>query len=240
MESVRSHLSSHTDEGYAYRVDLRLRPFGRSGELVQTLSGLIDYYHNSASLWEIQAALKLRPVAGNLRLGYALLENLQDIFRQPRRRNDIINMIEKTRNSAIKSTSHSMSNTLDIKSGIGGIRDVEFMVQGLQLIHAAENPMLIEGNTMLAIDSLTEAGIIPEDTALNLKDDYIFLRRTEHYLQIFEDRQTHSLPKSETELTALSKRMLGPEAGADLFMDQLKSCIKRVRNNYDVYLLGKR
>ncbi|MDB9822172.1 glutamate-ammonia-ligase adenylyltransferase [Deltaproteobacteria bacterium] len=239
MDCVRSHLSSYTDEGYAYRVDLRLRPFGKSGELVHTVSSLIDYYHNSALLWEIQAALKLRPVAGNLRIGYELLESLKDISRKPRKRNDIIVMIEKMRNSAIRSSSHSISNTIDVKSGIGGIRDVEFMVQGLQLMHASENRMLIEGNTMLAVDSLTEAGIIPEDTAAELKDDYIFLRRIEHYLQILEDRQTHSLPKSETELIALSKRMLGSTAGADQFMDQLESCLKRVRENYDVYLLGK-
>jgi glutamate-ammonia-ligase adenylyltransferase len=73
MEDLRSDLSSHTEEGYAYRVDLRLRPFGRDGELVPSWSSLVRYYQDVASLWEIQAALKMRPVAGNLRLGYSFL-----------------------------------------------------------------------------------------------------------------------------------------------------------------------
>ena len=238
MEDVISDLCSYTEEGYAYRVDLRLRPFGSSGVLVNSINGLMDYYERSASLWEIQAAIKMRPVAGNLRLGYGFIERLGAILHKPRDRRQIKESIEKMRNLAIQSYSGALTETLDIKSGIGGIRDVEFMVQGLQLMHARDRGMIYEGNTMLAIESLCEAGILPDEVADILKEDYIFLRRTEHCLQLLEDRQVHAIPGDRNELSALSKRMLGVEANADQFMDELNSCLKRVRGFYKAYLLG--
>ena len=234
MENIISDLSSYTEEGNAYRVDLRLRPFGSSGELVNSVHRLMDYYEKSASLWEIQAAIKMRPVAGNLRLGYDFIERLNMILQRPRNRNQIAESIEKMRNFAIQTYSRPLTGVLDIKSGIGGIRDVEFMIQGLQLIYAGQKRIAFEGNTMLAIESLCEAGILPEDTADQLKEDYIFLRRTEHCLQLLEDRQVHSIPGDQDELSALAKRMLGVEASTDQFMDHLNSCLKRVRGFYEV------
>lgn len=239
MENLRSDLSLHTEEGYTYRVDLRLRPFGSSGELVSTVSGLIHYYRDSALLWEIQAALKLRPIAGNLLLGYEFLKRIRPILLKHRTPLDIVRSIEKMRNAAVKSSESMFSSTIDVKSGTGGIRDIEFMIQGLQLMHAPENHLLFEGNTLSSIDLLSEAGILPLSMVDELKEDYLFLRRTEHCLQLLEDRQTHSLPMDEKELVALAKRMLGVEAGADQFMDQLKGCLKRVRDAYTTYLIEK-
>jgi [glutamine synthetase] adenylyltransferase / [glutamine synthetase]-adenylyl-L-tyrosine phosphorylase len=236
MEEVISDLSSYNEEGYVYRVDLRLRPFGSSGVLVNSVNGLMDYYEKSASLWEIQAAIKLRPIAGNLRLGYALLERMNKILRRTRERKDIIDSIEKMRNLAIQTYAGPLTGALDIKSGIGGIRDVEFMVQGLQLMHAVEERMTLESNTMSAIDSLCEAGIWSHEVANTIKEDYIFLRRTEHCLQLLEDRQVHALPGDRNELTALAKRMLGVDSSMDQFMDKLNDCLKRVRRFYEKYL----
>ena len=238
MEEVISDLSSYTEEGYVYRVDLRLRPFGSSGELVNSIRGIMNYYEKSASLWEIQAAIKMRPVAGAMSLGYEFLEQLDALLKRPRDRRLIIKSIEKMRNLAIQTYSSPLTNTVDIKSGIGGIRDVEFMVQGLQMMHSPEKGISYEGNTMLAIESLCEAGILPDETADTLKKDYIFLRRTEHYLQLLEDRQVHAIPGDRNELSALSKRMLGVEANAELFMEQLNTCLKRVRGFYKEYLLN--
>ena len=237
MEQVCSDLNSHTDEGYAYRVDLRLRPFGTSGELIHTVEGLADYYRKSASLWELQAAMKLRPIAGNLRLGYDLTDKLKSLFCEKRDHAVISREIDKMRKGEIKSSSRSSFSGIDVKSGVGGIRDVEFMVQGLQLLSACNNETLINGNTMLAIEALAEAGILPEDTSSSLKEDYIFLRRIEHYLQILEDRQIHTLPKDKREIEALAKRMLGVDANGDQFLDLLNSCLERVRNVYEKYVL---
>ncbi|MBW1787918.1 MAG: glutamate-ammonia-ligase adenylyltransferase, partial [Deltaproteobacteria bacterium] len=139
MESVRSDLSDHTEEGYAYRVDLRLRPFGASGDLVPTLNGLLKYYRNKASLWEIQAAFKLRPVAGNISLGYGFLERLKPVLVERRDRGRIVDSIEHMRRAAVRATARGIQRGTDVKSGFGGLRDVEFLVQGLQLIHAPDN-----------------------------------------------------------------------------------------------------
>lgn len=237
MERVRSDLSIHTEEGYAYRVDLRLRPFGSAGELVPTVSGLLDYYRDRASIWEIQAALKMRPVAGNLRLGHDFLEQMWPILLKPRSRESVVESIVKMRNDALKAQVNSLTSTVDVKSGIGGLRDVEFLVQGLQLIHAPNKPELIEGNTMMAIEALCEAGILPESTANQLKEDYTFLRHTEHYLQILEDRQIHTIPKDPKELNTLAKRILGIESNGEQFMEKLNGCLNRTRKAYVSCLL---
>ena len=237
MEKVSSDLSMHTEEGYAYRVDLRLRPFGRSGELVTSITGVIDYALKKASLWEIQASLKMRPIAGNLRLGYDLIRGLRPILQEPRKPDDIVTSIEKMREEAVKMSSPAVSSSLDVKSGLGGLRDVEFLVQGLQLIHAPQNEAFLGGNTLNALEALSDAGILPEKVSMQLKEDYIFLRRTEHYLQLMEDRQVHVLPRSSTEINALSKRVLGVEGSGDMFMAQLNECLTRIHNAFLSYLV---
>ncbi|MBW2107480.1 MAG: glutamate-ammonia-ligase adenylyltransferase, partial [Deltaproteobacteria bacterium] len=196
MESLRADLSVHTQEGYAYRVDLRLRPYGRQGCLVPSLPALISYYQKTASLWELQAALKMRPVAGNLRVGYAFLEQIRPLFHQARPRSQIVGSIEKMRQAAIRHTLPDQIHGPDVKAGIGGLRDVEFLVQGLQLIHGPNHPDVFTANTLAGLERLKEAGILPETVADRLSDDYVFLRRVEHCLQIMEDRQVHTLPKA--------------------------------------------
>ena len=114
------------------------------------------------------------------------------------------------------------------------------MVQGLQLIHAAEKHMLLEGNTLLSMELLAEAGILHAPVVEELREDYLFLRRTEHYLQLLEDRQVHSLPRDKKELNVLAKRMLGAEAHTEQFMDRLNDCLSRIRSSYEIYLLGKK
>jgi glutamate-ammonia-ligase adenylyltransferase len=237
MEEVGSDLSRHTEEGYAYRVDLRLRPFGREGELVSSFSGLESYYHEKASLWEIQAALKMKPVGGNERLGYELIGRIQPALLKSRSRSSIADCIEKMRCGAIKTSSTSLGATTDVKSGIGGLRDVEFLVQGLQLIHAPKDPSLLEGNTLRALELLRQARILPDAVVSTLQEDYLFLRQVEHCLQILEDRQIHSIPRDREELHALGKRILGIGGDADKFMGALEACLGRVRAAYVTYLL---
>jgi len=238
MERVRSDLSMHTEEGYAYRVDLRLRPFGRSGDLVPTTMSLLDYYKRKASLWEIQAALKMRPVAGNLRLGWAFLEELKPLFLQPRSPVEIVKSIRRMRSAALKTSSQGPGATVDVKTGLGGLRDVEFLIQGLQLIHAPTHPGILGANTLIAMEALCEAGILPEEAARQLKEDYLFLRRIEHYLQIMEDRQVHVLPRDPADLGALARRILGVNANGEQFMTLLNERITRVRDAYRHHLPG--
>jgi glutamate-ammonia-ligase adenylyltransferase len=235
MESLRADLSMHTEEGYAYRVDLRMRPFGRSGELVPSLSGLIGYYREKAALWEIQALLKIRPIAGNKALGYRFLDAVRPLLLEGRERAAVVDSIKKMRCRAITAAKKPGAR-MDVKSGIGGLRDVEFMVQGLQLIHAVENPVLLEGNTLAALDLLREARILGSNLVEQLQQDYLFLRRVEHYLQILDDRQIHELPREPQELEALARRVMGPENGAESFMTGMKGCLVRIRTAYDTFL----
>jgi glutamate-ammonia-ligase adenylyltransferase len=138
---------------------------------------------------------------------------------------------------AIKSCSTSLGATTDVKSGIGGLRDVEFLVQGLQLIHAPKDPSLLEGNTLRALELFRQSRILPDAVVSTLQEDYLFLRQVEHYLQILEDRQIHSVPRDREELNALGKRILGMDGDADKFMEALQACLGRVRAAYATHLL---
>jgi glutamate-ammonia-ligase adenylyltransferase len=138
----------------------------------------------------------------------------------------------------VKSAAAGLSSTLDVKSGTGGLRDVEFLVQGLQLIHGPDHPEILGANTLTALDSLQEAGILPEAIVTQLKEDYIFLRRTEHYLQILEDRQIHALPRDPDALRILARRMMGEEADAATFMEVLDHTLRRIHDDYTTYLHG--
>ena len=236
MERVGRDLSKHTDAGYAYRVDLRLRPYGRAGDLVTSLSGLLDYYQREASPWERQAALKIRPIAGNMDLGMRFLEALKPLFLERRDRGEVVQSIKTMREAAMKKNFRPGPPVFDVKNGKGGIRDVEFLVQGLQLIHAPDHPEILEANTLAALRALAGAGLLPEDAADQLSEDYLFLRRVEHSLQILEDRQIHALPRDKAEMKTLSKRVMGIEGTEAALLDALRNCCERVLDSHREYL----
>ncbi len=238
MEALRGDLSDHTTQGYAYRVDLRLRPYGSSGQLAFALDGLRDYYERHAALWEVQALLKARPVAGDLAVGRAFLDSVQDLLRAPRSRADVAAAIDALRREAVRGLSRHILSTTDIKTGLGGLRDVEFLAQGLQLAHAHDHPRLLRGGTLAALRSLAEEGILPTEKAELLTADYIFLRRVEHFLQIYEDRQTHSLPRDPAQLRALARLMLGSGATSDQLLSALDERFQRVQSAYGDFVNG--
>jgi glutamate-ammonia-ligase adenylyltransferase len=232
METLRADLSAHTTEGYAYRVDLRLRPYGTSGQLVVTLPALDEYYGRHAALWELQALLKARPVAGDPALGAAFLDAARKRLLVPRGRAEVAAAIDTLRREALRGLSRSVLSTTDIKTGLGGLRDVEFLAQGLQLSHAHDHPRLLCGGTLPALKALAEEGILAKEISDQLAQDYIFLRRVEHFLQIYEDRQTHSLPRDPAQLRALARLMLGSGAGSEQLLAALGERFRRVRSAY--------
>jgi glutamate-ammonia-ligase adenylyltransferase len=236
MEALRADLSAHTTEGYAYRVDLRLRPYGSSGQLVFTLSALTDYYTRRAALWELQALLKARPVAGNLAVGQAFLDSVRNLLLAPHAQGEVASTIDRLRRQAIRALSRSILNPTDIKTGLGGLRDVEFLAQGLQLVHAHDHPRLLGGGTLPALRALADAGILPLPIVEQLSADYLFLRRVEHFLQIYEDRQTHSLPRDPAQLRALARLMMGSGATAEQLLSALTERFNRVQSAYVTYM----
>jgi [glutamine synthetase] adenylyltransferase / [glutamine synthetase]-adenylyl-L-tyrosine phosphorylase len=234
MEQLRADLSSHTAEGYAYRVDYRLRPHGRAGLLALSLAAATAYYRREAALWEIQALLKLRPVAGNLEVGRRFLGGLREVLAAPRDPRAVCASIRRLRRLAV--ARHAAAAGEDVKSGVGGIRDVEFLVQGLQLIHLHRHPELAAGNTLQALERLAHAGILGAAAVDTLRQDYLFMRRIEHFLQLLEDRQVHVLPSEPTQQAALARRALGTAASADQLRARIDEAQTRIRAAYEAYL----
>ncbi len=230
LRRIAADLAGHTAEGYAYRVDFRLRPYGSAGQLVYPLPALLEYYRRQAALWEVQALLKARPVAGDPALGNAFLQGAGEILRLPRMPERVAASIRRLRALACgKIAAGGGCQPCDLKNGPGGIRDLEFLVQGLQLIHAGRRPEVLNGNTLASLTLLAGAGILPAAEAESLRTDYILLRRVEHCLQLFEDRQVHDIPQDPPALAALARRAIGSDCSGADFAALLDQCRQRVR-----------
>jgi len=173
-------------------------------------------------------------------VGQEFLASLEPLLCREWNPTEVRESIVRLRNSAEKqSASHNISagsESVDVKTGTGGIRDVEFLVQGMQLANAHRKRAVLSGNTLEALRLLTKEGMFPVDVAEDLERDYLFLRRVEHFLQLYEDRQVHSLPDGQKEREALARRIEGKEATAETFMRKLESTRLRVRSIYEEYL----
>jgi len=200
-------LSESTELGTVYRVDLRLRPDGRQGRVCNSLGGLLQYYDLKGRTWERQAWIKARPVAGNLALGQRLLDRQQPwIFRRNLRLAEISGIQVLKRQIERRARVDGQEDT-NVKTGHGGIRDVEFVIQFLQLLNGHETPSVRTGNTLDAIQRLLEAGCLTMQEAMLLVKNYNWLRAVEHRLQIMFNLQNHTLPADREELKRLALRM---------------------------------
>jgi glutamate-ammonia-ligase adenylyltransferase len=234
MERVRAALTAHMETGYLYRVDLRLRPHGVSGGLVQPVSALVRYYGHDAHLWEIQALLKARPVAGGLDAGYRFLDQVRPALLRRRDPAEIAASIRGMRDKALEQA--GTARETNVKVGLGGIRDVEFLVQGLQLMHAHDHPELLGGHTLKALDTIAAVGLLPDAAVQTLREGYALLRRVEHYLQILEDRQIHAIPQDRQALAALARRVLGQEQTADGFLQTIENTQQKIRALFEQHI----
>jgi len=237
MERLSSMLTKHTEEGYVYRVDLRLRPHGGAGALVPAVGSVTKYYESGAAFWELQAVLKMRPMAGNLEVGESLLARLRPIVANRAAETDVPKEIQHMRAKAMSLLGENEER--DLKTGSGGIRDVEFLVQGLQLMHLEGHAELFEGNTIRALYLLRKAEILSRDDARALRKDYSFLRRVEHFLQILEDRQTHLLPEHEKEQEILARRLFGAGATAHTLVSKITEVRHRIHTAFESGLVSK-
>ena len=190
-----------------YRVDLRLRPEGSHGAMVISRAAALHYYDLLGRTWERQAFVKARPVAGDLELGREFLEALEPwIYRRYLTAADIAGI--KALKRKIEQQSRQVgAGRRDVKAGHGGIRDIEFVIQFLQLLNGGDLPVVRTGNTLEAIACLEHAGCLTIQERSVLEENYAFLRKIEHRLQIMLDLQTHVLPESDAELRKLAIRM---------------------------------
>jgi glutamate-ammonia-ligase adenylyltransferase len=227
-------LDQHHDAGRLYRVDMRLRPEGDSGELALSLRETRDYCWNAGRTWERQAWLKARPIAGDVALGERLLADLQGwIYPREHSPEDI----EEQRRMRRRIEERSKGS--DVKIGAGGIRDVEFLVQHYQLAFGGRDPALRVRSTLPALDLITELGVLTPSEQEALAEDYLWLRTVEHRLQMFEWKQLHELPTGAAERLALANRCgyVGATAVADFDAD-LTAVQARVRGLAERHFLA--
>lgn len=199
FRNIVQMLSKTTPSGRSYRIDLRLQPHGDIGSIVHTDASIIKYYKQQAAFWELQAALKLSPIAGNLAFGEKLVQSIRNILTERLAEytgSEIWFQVDTTIQSIRK---HSKIDTdehhprFDVKRSSGGIRDIEFLVQALQLIHRGDLISYSYGS-LACLEELLHLKIISQEEAQDLAKQYITLRKIEHILQIFEDKQIHSIP----------------------------------------------
>jgi glutamate-ammonia-ligase adenylyltransferase len=208
-------IAEPTELGLAYRVDLRLRPQGKAGPASLSLEAMLQYYDQFGRTWERQAWVKGRCVAGDEALGGRLLAELEPwIYRRWLTRADISG-IKALKRRIEQQSIRAGTDASDVKTGRGGIRDVEFTIQFLQLLSGGDTPRVRTGNTLEAIRRLAETGGLTDQEREILERTYTLLRTVEHRLQVLYDRQTHALPGSAAEMGRLAARTgygMGPEA----------------------------
>src|SRR5881397_647077 len=190
--------------GSLFRVDLRLRPEGSAGPLARSLESMENYYAGFGETWERIALIKARGIAGSRELAYDFLRLHQPFIYPKSATPDLLEEIANIKHRIERDVVGPEKLERDVKLGRGGIRDIEFIVQTLQLIHGARNPFLQEPSMLKAIRALRELDLLPHDEVLALDNAYRFLRRVEHRLQIEAEQQTHTVPDEPDPLSRLA------------------------------------
>ncbi len=202
-----------------YELDLRLRPYGAGGAIALPLKGYQNYYDNSAEIWERQALTRARVVAGDIDgLGNKYIEIAHAFcYSHPinsEEKSEIVHTRQRKESQATRKTKSrrrrsgkGQRSTANVKSGYGGLVDIEFAVQTLQLIHGTECKSIREPNTLMAIDKLFQIGILTETQRKGLTESYQYLRSVENALRIVHDRASDALPTNRTELSQLARRL---------------------------------
>lgn len=231
-------LSAYTMDGACYRVDLRLRPDGRLGEVCLSLEGATNYYATRGRDWELQMLIKGRVAAGEAGLGKLLLEAVEPRIYQSTLDFSAVEAVSATRERIHEKVNRrSRDGGLDIKLARGGIRDIEFLVQCLQRLHGGREPWVRQGGTMLALARLRDKDLLSETEYSKLATAYEFLRHLEHRLQYYDDRQTHTLPLHREDLEVLARKMPASELGrvpsAEKLLHQLNLHLEEVQETYD-------
>src|SRR5213596_2385587 len=190
--------------GSLFRVDLRLRPEGSAGPLARSLESMENYYAGFGETWERLALIKARGIAGSGELAYEFLRQHQPFIYPKSTTHDLLDEIASIKRRIERDIVGTENLERDVKLGRGGIRDIEFIVQTLQLIHGARHPFLQEPSMLRALRALRELDLLPSSEVLALDNTYRFLRRVEHRLQIEAEQQTHVVPREPEALRRLA------------------------------------
>jgi glutamate-ammonia-ligase adenylyltransferase len=209
--------STASGEGAAYRVDLRLRPHGRDGALAVSLSEALRYYHASAHAWELQALIRSRASAGSQGLFARFSEGIRArVYRDDQTVAQALADVRLAKQKIDRFHAEE-SRGFNVKLGHGGIREIEFVAQALQLAHGGRDPWLQASHTLISLGRLADRGLINERERSELSDAYNFLRTVEHRLQMEQGLQTHTVPETAARRETLARRMhfASPHARAE-------------------------
>ena len=198
--------SEHTREGTIWPVDAALRPEGKAGPLVRTLASHQGYYERWAKTWEFQALLKARPVAGDLALGRQYVDMIGPMVWRAAEREGFVEDVQAMRRKVVEHLP-AREAARQLKLGPGGLRDVEFAVQLLQLVHGRADERIRAPATLSALARLTEGGYVGREDGEALHDAYSFLRQLEHRIQLHQLRRTHVVPEDDAALRRLGRSM---------------------------------
>lgn len=234
-EMVSAAIGRTTEDGFVFRVDLRLRPEGQRGPLAQSLGGYEVYYESWGQTWERSALIKARHVAGDDSVGREFISRITPFIYRKYLDFSAIVEIKEMKQKINREVQQKGKTFRDVKLGYGGIREVEFLVQALQLIYGGRDASLRERSTLRALHRLGQKGLLSYQEIAELSQAYIFLRMVEHRIQILNDIQTQTLPSSEVELRTLARRCGYLDAGREiqLLLHDYQKHTRRVRSIYD-------
>ena len=224
-------ISEVTEEGFLARVDMRLRPGGELAPLVLSLDETEFYYTASGEMWERQALIKAAPVAGSERLAKYIMDMITPHVFRSLLDEEVLREVENVKERIEKE--HLRENHLNVKLGVGGIREIEFVVQTFQLLYGGGKHELRIQGTLQVLNALRKTELLPDRDASILEEAYIFLRRVEHHLQLREEQQTHTLPAVLEQQQALARnldyREFDAEKARQQFLSDLKAVMGKVR-----------
>ena len=233
-ETISKLVGQPAGEGAAYRVDLRLRPHGRDGALACSLDEALKYYGKSAQAWELQALIRSRAAAGSSSLFSRFAAAVQPyIYRPDISIKDALASVRLAKQKIDRKIERS-NEGFNVKLQRGGIREIEFIAQALQLAHGGRDEWLRVTHTVISLGRLADRNLITEQERSELSDAYVFLRTLEHRLQMEHGLQTHTVPQAQPQRSLVARRM--GFAGANALHDfdsALTLHTTNVRNAYD-------
>ena len=241
-QGITKALTDVSPFGYCFRVDTRLRPEGTKGQLVRNLLSYEQYYETRGKTWERQALIKARGSAGDMALGLKFIKLVEPfIYRKYLTFTDI-QAIKHLKNLIEDRVTKEGNWKTEVKLGEGGIRDIEFMVQFLQLLNGGTYKEIRTQNTLIALSRLCDVKSLTFEEVHFLEDAYVFLRNIEHRLQIYSYQQVHNLPTAPDEVEKLARQMgFLPQKGktpAELFSAEYKEITGRVRQIFNKNFAG--
>ena len=236
-EAMIAEIGKMTSDGALFRIDLRLRPEGKTGPLARSLASYENFYGQWGQIWERMMLIKARPVAGAASLGAEFVEMVQSFrysrFLSPRTLREVAAVKRRIETEVVKEGELERN----VKLGRGGIREIEFIAQSLQILHAGRLPFLQEAATMRVLQRLARYGLLKPHDVLELESAYIFLRDVEHRLQMEAGRQTHTIPTERRSRERLA-RLMGFDTLA-AFEEARRTHTGNVRRIYNQILPGE-